>query len=118
VAKVTSKKPNSPSDKRPCYEPFYIPKNCKTCGAKLVYADSMANPEIPEDEFWYDEFMCPNCKDGIYLDWPRRTVVEINGCVETQLSHDEWLNDFIKWLESRHEYFGGGTKDVTDEEDE
>ncbi|WP_261487096.1 hypothetical protein [Acididesulfobacillus acetoxydans] len=36
--------------------------------------------------------------------------------METDLSHDQWLDDFIDWLESRGEYFGGGTKDVTSEE--
>jgi hypothetical protein len=111
---MTNEKPNSPSDRRPYDEPFYIPKTCDTCGEKLVYSDSTANSA---NATWYDEFECPNCKDGIYLDWPRRAVIEINGCVETQLSHDEWLNDFIKWLESRHEFFGGGTNDVTADED-
>lgn len=47
----------------------------------------------------------------------KQTVIDINGCVETKLSHDQWLDDFIDWLESRSESFGGGTKDVTDEED-
>ncbi|CAA7600304.1 Hypothetical protein DEACI_0956 [Acididesulfobacillus acetoxydans] len=45
----------------------------------------------------------------------KQTLIEINGCVETDLSHDQWLDDFIDWLESRGEYFGGGTKDVTSE---
>lgn len=35
--------------------------------------------------------------------------IEINGCVITEKSYDEWLNDFINWLESREESFGGGT---------
>ena len=53
-------------------------------------------------------------KGGILV---KQTVIDINGCVETKLSHDQWLDDFIDWLESRSESFGGGTKDVTDEED-
>lgn len=35
--------------------------------------------------------------------------IEIDGCVLTTKSHDEWLSDFIDWLESRGERFGGGT---------
>jgi len=37
----------------------------------------------------------------------------IDGCIETDLTHDEWLDQFILWLESRNECFGGGTKDVS-----
>ena len=37
-------------------------------------------------------------------------VIEINGAVETNKSHDEWLDDFVAWLESRDESFAGGTK--------
>lgn len=35
--------------------------------------------------------------------------IEINGCVITTKLYDEWLSDFIEWLESRGEVFGGGT---------
>ena len=48
---------------------------------------------------------------------PKVTVVEIKGCVETFLSDDEWLDQFIDWLELRGECFGGGTQDVTDTDD-
>ncbi|KLU59941.1 hypothetical protein CEB3_c40750 [Peptococcaceae bacterium CEB3] len=37
----------------------------------------------------------------------KQTLIEINGCVETDLSHDQWLDEFIGWIESRGEYFGG-----------
>ncbi|KLU62967.1 HTH-type transcriptional regulator SinR [Peptococcaceae bacterium CEB3] len=47
----------------------------------------------------------------------KQTLIEINGCVETDLSHDQWLDKFIDWLESRGEYFNGGTKDITDEQE-
>ncbi|HZK55899.1 MAG TPA: hypothetical protein VFC84_17175 [Desulfosporosinus sp.] len=39
-----------------------------------------------------------------------RNIIEIDGCIETDLTHDEWLDQFILWLESRNECFGGGTK--------
>lgn len=37
-------------------------------------------------------------------------VIKIDGTIETDKSHDAWLNNFIDWLESRGEYFGGGTE--------
>ena len=38
-------------------------------------------------------------------------IIEIDGCIETSLTHDEWLNQFVLWVESRNERFGGGTKE-------
>lgn len=43
------------------------------------------------------------------------TFIEIHGCIQTGVSHDTWLDDFIEWLEIRGESFGGGTRDVTNE---
>ena len=37
-------------------------------------------------------------------------IIEIDGCIETSLTHDEWLNQFVLWVESCNERFGGGTK--------
>lgn len=68
-----SNKPRSAADKRPNDEPFYIKKTCDVCGSKLVYADLISNPEKPFDEIWYDEFICPKCKGGLYMDWPKTT---------------------------------------------
>jgi len=45
----------------------------------------------------------------------KEILIKIDGCVETNLTHDEWLDQFIEWLESRSECFGGGTEDVTKE---
>lgn len=42
----------------------------------------------------------------------KEILIKIDGCIETDLTHDKWLDQFILWLESRGEYFGG-TKDVT-----
>ena len=42
--------------------------------------------------------------------------IKINGCVETEKSHDEFLDEFITWLESRGEYFEGVTKEFKDED--
>lgn len=40
--------------------------------------------------------------------------IEIHGSVETIHDHDKWLGDFIDWLESRNETFGGGTSGDSD----
>lgn len=35
------------------------------------------------------------------------TYIELDGVVETTLSHEDWLDAFIARLEARGEYFGG-----------
>ena len=47
-------------------------------------------------------------------------VIEINGCVSIQpfLNHDDFLDRFISFVEKQGWYFGGGTEDVTDKEEE
>lgn len=42
-------------------------------------------------------------------------LIEIDGCIETNLTHDEWWDQFITWIESRGEYFGGRTETVSRE---
>jgi ribosomal protein S27AE len=64
-------KPMSAADKRPNNRPYYIRQTCENCSADLVYADWFRESNIPADEIWYDEFMCPNCRDGVYMDWPQ-----------------------------------------------
>jgi len=45
-------------------------------------------------------------------------VIKINGCVSIQpcMTHDDFLERFIRFVESHGWYFGGGTEDVTDKE--
>jgi hypothetical protein len=62
--------PKSPADKRPNNKPYYIDQYCKKCGTTLVLYDLLENPNKPLDEIWYDEFICPNCQDGLYIDRP------------------------------------------------
>jgi hypothetical protein len=74
-------KPTSPADPRPNDEPYYIDTECSECGTDLVLADelndevrretdALADPEHTPDEIWHDEWICPNCLDGIRLDVP------------------------------------------------
>ncbi len=62
---------SSPIVRRPNDEPYYIPKTCEKCKAPLIYRSEIDSTNWQEDELFYDEFMCPVCKDGIYLDIPK-----------------------------------------------
>lgn len=65
--------PDSAAYRRPNDRPSYIKQICDKCQAALVYADVLSESNTSIDEIWYDEFMCPNCRDGVYMDWPQAT---------------------------------------------
>lgn len=67
---MKSIKPRRPSDPRPGIKPYYIKEACPQCGVPLVLMDKAENPRTPEDKIWHDEWMCPDCRDGVYMDWP------------------------------------------------
>lgn len=62
--------------------PVCIDSTCGECGRKLVLydtlrdekrreADALMDPEYHDSSsIWYDEWVCPNCLDGVYYDWP------------------------------------------------
>lgn len=54
--------PTTPADERNG-EPYYIDSFCSECGTKLELFD--------EESGWNDEWECPNCEDGIRMDWPQ-----------------------------------------------
>lgn len=68
--------PQSSADPRPGNKPYYIKPNCWNCGAELVLIDTLRNPNKPQEEIWHDEFTCPICNDGIYMDWPEEYTME------------------------------------------
>ena len=63
--------PLKPSDPRPGGVPFYIPNRCDDCGGTLVLD--------PNNEGWLDEFICPRCNNGVYLDMPKKVTDRIRG---------------------------------------
>jgi ribosomal protein S27AE len=65
-----SKLPQSAADPRPGGRPAYISAKCPDCGTALVLLDSLENPTLSADELWHDEWTCPTCQDGIFMDWP------------------------------------------------
>lgn len=70
LKKLVRAQPESAAVPRPHNKPFYIAPTCSECGASLVIADLFNNPNVPQENIWYDEFICPICRDCIYLDWP------------------------------------------------
>lgn len=77
---VKNGKPLSATDPRPGNKPFYINPNCPECGTELVLSNLLHNSS--ENEIWYDEFMCPVCKDEIYLDWPEEEFISLKKEIE------------------------------------
>ncbi|NPV28428.1 MAG: hypothetical protein HPY58_01990 [Firmicutes bacterium] len=88
---VKSGQPESAAKPRPGNKPFYIDPFCPVCGTPLVLADLLDNPNAEESETWHDEFICPVCRDCIYLDWPEseRATLSEGQYQEGGLSWDE-----------------------------
>ena len=72
--------PRSPADPRPDNRPYFVDPNCSTCGTPLVLDGLLANPSLPADKVWYDEWICPNhVEEGIVMDWPQRMIERLRG---------------------------------------
>lgn len=71
--------PMSAADRRPNDEPYYINKHCEDCGEKLVLHDHLIKIGWFPSKIWHDEFACPKCRNGIYMDWPESHVNYIKG---------------------------------------
>jgi Zn-finger nucleic acid-binding protein len=89
--------PGSAITPRPDNKPCYIDQNCPKCGAALVLADTLEDSQIPGENIWYDEFICPQCRNGIYLDLPESELAEINTAQEDALRGERIdLDEFRK----------------------
>ncbi|GEA17540.1 hypothetical protein [Moorella sp. E306M] len=87
---VKSVHPESAAMPRPHNKPFYIDPTCPKCGTPLVLADFLDDPNTPWENVWHDEFICPICRDYIYLDWPESERAALNeGQEEGGVSWDE-----------------------------
>jgi len=64
-------KPHSAAEQRPNNKPVYIDPNCLECSTPLVLVDILENHTAQTDKIWHDEFICPRCRDGLYLDAPK-----------------------------------------------
>ena len=72
--------PLTSSDRRPNDHPYYIDECCPNCNAILVY-DDLLDGEEDWDNFFFDEFSCPNCEDGCYMDWTPEQMEEIKEAI-------------------------------------
>lgn len=62
--------PRNAADPRPGNQPYFIASKCPTCDAALVLVDR----DQVASEVWHDEWECPRCDDGVYLDWPESAI--------------------------------------------
>ena len=71
LAQHPSWRPTSAAHPRPGGRPYYIADNCPTCGTPFVLYDRF-NERAPlaDDQVWYDEWICPQCRHGVWMDWP------------------------------------------------
>ena len=87
--------PKCPADLRT--EPHYIDSDCPDCGEALVLSDehrpsgdtdALVAPEVWDERqegrsvIWYDEWVCPECENGLHMDWPEaeeKRVIEEGG---------------------------------------
>ncbi len=44
--------------------------------------------------------------------------IRVDGMVQTFRSCDEWMDDFVEWLENRAECFGGGINEMVEEDED
>ena len=77
--------PQSPAQARPGGEPYYIGSKCPDCGSKLTLYDLLPDEakksinDLPNrNAIWHDEWVCPECLDGIHMDWPLDLLEAIN----------------------------------------
>jgi len=62
--------PGNAADSQPGNRPYFIASKCPTCEAALVLVDR----DQPASEVWHDEWECPRCDEGVYLDWPESAI--------------------------------------------
>lgn len=92
-------KPRSAADPRPNNKPYYINPTCPTCRAELVLSDLFEDPTRPSNEVWHDEFICPKCQDGIFMDWPKTMDADFQAkrnkaqCVDLETLRRRYLTE-------------------------
>ncbi len=74
--------PKGATAPRPDNKPYYIDSSCPNCRTTLVLADLLEDPDLPSERIWYDEFICPKCRSGIFLDLPEGEITEIEAAKE------------------------------------
>jgi len=84
-------------------EPYYIDSECPDCGKEIVLYDSLTDEQLRENEafanpehrpggekvVWYDEWVCPECLNGVHMDWPDEHKAEVFGHVSKAVEEIE-----------------------------
>lgn len=94
--------PESAAERRPNDEPYYLDSDCPDCGESLVYYHELPDSAFKEsdylcdvehrpteDEEWFDEFVCPDCLNGIHMDWPPDYEEAFNARIEQSMKDIE-----------------------------
>lgn len=53
-------------------QPIHINHHCPNCSTCL----------IPFDQKWHDEWICPQCQDGIHMDWTAEDFKQVENLLE------------------------------------
>ncbi len=111
LERLVRAQPRSVAMPRPHNKPLYIAPTCSKCNTPLVIADLLNNPNVPQQNIWHDEFICPICRDYIYLDWPeseKSILKKLNCLIVSKLEDaDALFADLIKTtlsLEEKEEF--------------
>lgn len=91
--------PRSAADPRPGNKPYYISDKCEDCGAPLVLEDLLRGvngfilkaprfrrAKLNPKDIWWDEWMCPVCRNGTWMDWPNSKFEELKKASEGPLT--------------------------------
>lgn len=85
--------PQKADDRRPGGTPFYTAKSCPKCDTALQYYDPTGT--------WFDEFECPTCRDGVYLDWPSAELDTLRRAIYNDELIDWDASNYIEEEESK-----------------
>jgi rubredoxin len=103
VQNMEDEPPRSPGEPREG-EPYYIDSECPECGSELILYDSLSEDQVGDssdlsvsdaenkDEVWHDEWCCPNCLDGIFLDVPDQVFDQLEHRLNTEEENGETIS--------------------------
>ncbi len=52
-------------------------QSVRKCDMSFVPANPSGNPDTTEEEYWNDDFVCPACCCGMYIDLPEEKAIKL-----------------------------------------
>ncbi len=52
-------------------------QSVRKCDMTFVPGDLSGNPDTADEEFWNDDFVCPACCCGMYIDLPEEKAIKL-----------------------------------------